>query len=236
MTCVIRNVPAGLGEPCFDKLEALLAHAMLSIPATKVLSAHPSPHINCNMPQGFEIGSGFSGCKMKGSEHNDMYVQKGARLGTKTNRSGGIQGGISNGESITFRVAFKPAATIGKQQESANFEGEADIVAAKGRHDPCVVPRAVAIVEAMGALVIADAAMAQLARESSAPLVSATGEDVDVARLQRELDSEARLKDLYAARVSSLLSKELSERYRMAGYVVLGCCVGLGFARFFSKS
>lgn len=153
VTCVCRNVPEGLGEPCFDKLEAMLAHAMLSIPATK----------------GFEIGSGFEGVRMRGSAHNDKYVKKGNRLGTETNRSGGIQGGISNGENIVFRLAFKPPATIMKDQEkTADFNGDATTLVSKGRHDPCVVPRAVAIVEAMAALVLADAALLQEARIASA--------------------------------------------------------------------
>jgi len=151
MSCVIRNVPAGWGEPCFDKLEASLAHAMLSIPATK----------------GFEIGSGFEGTRMRGSEHNDPFVLKDGKLGTVTNHSGGIQGGISNGESILFRVAFKPPATIGVDQATANFEGSNVVLQAKGRHDPCVVPRAVSIVESMAALVLADAALIQLSREQA---------------------------------------------------------------------
>ncbi len=148
ITCVCRNVPAGLGEPVFDKMEAQLAHAMLSIPATK----------------GFEIGSGFSGTRMSGSSHNDPFVKKGERLGTATNFSGGIQGGISNGEPILFRVAFKPPATIGKAQTTVDFEGRAVTLEAKGRHDPCVVPRAVPIVETMAALVIADLALRQKGR------------------------------------------------------------------------
>jgi chorismate synthase len=148
VTCVCRNVPVGLGEPVFDKLEALLAHAMLSIPATK----------------GFEIGSGFAGTRLRGSVHNDPFVQKGDRLGTLTNRSGGIQGGISNGEPIYFRVAFKPPATIGAAQATADFAGRAVTLAAKGRHDPCVVPRAVPIVEAMAALVLVDVLLRQAAR------------------------------------------------------------------------
>ena len=138
--CVCRNVPVGLGEPVFDKLEAMLAHAMLSLPASK----------------GFEIGSGFGGAGMLGSAHNDPFVQKGARLGTSTNFSGGVQGGISNGESIYFRVAFKPPATIGLKQQTASFEGEEVVLEAKGRHDPCIVPRAVPVVEGMAALVIMD--------------------------------------------------------------------------------
>jgi len=156
VTCVCRGVPPGLGEPCFDKLEAMLAHAMLSIPATK----------------GFEIGSGFEGTKMKGSQHNDPFVKKeDGKLGTLTNNSGGIQGGISNGEPIIFKVAFKPPATIGQDQKTSDFEGNAVNLAAKGRHDPCVVPRAISIVEAMAALVLADAAMIQEARIRSNLLV-----------------------------------------------------------------
>ncbi|EAS33006.1 chorismate synthase [Coccidioides immitis RS] len=167
VTCVIRNVPVGLGEPCFDKLEAKLAHAMLSIPATK----------------GFEIGSGFAGCEVPGSIHNDPFVvtteevksgngtTSTKRLTTKTNNSGGIQGGISNGASIYFRVAFKPPATIGQAQTTASYGFEEGILEAKGRHDPCVVPRAVPIVESMAALVIIDALMAQNARETAKNLL-----------------------------------------------------------------
>jgi chorismate synthase len=146
--CVCRGVPAGWGEPVFDKLEAMLAHAMLSIPATK----------------GFEIGSGFAGTALKGSEHNDPFVQKNGVLGTTTNHSGGVQGGISNGEPIILKLAFKPPATIGQAQQTADFNGNATTLEAKGRHDPCVVPRAVPIVEAMAALVLADAALRQEAR------------------------------------------------------------------------
>jgi chorismate synthase len=148
ITCACRNVPVGLGEPIFDKLEALLAHAMLSIPATK----------------GFEIGSGFAGARMHGSRHNDPFVQKEGRLGTRTNYSGGIQGGISNGETIYFRVAFKPPATIGREQPTTDFDGRSVVLQAKGRHDPCVVPRAIPIVEAMAALVLADCVLRQAAR------------------------------------------------------------------------
>jgi chorismate synthase len=148
LTCVCRKVPAGLGEPIFDKLEALLARAMLSIPATK----------------GFEIGSGFGGTRMRGSAHNDPFTQKAAGLGTRTNYSGGIQGGISNGEPIYFRVAFKPPATIGRDQQTVDFDGRPVTLAAKGRHDPCVVPRAVPIVESMAALVLADCVLRQAAR------------------------------------------------------------------------
>jgi chorismate synthase len=145
ISCACRNVPPGLGEPIFDKMEALLAHAMLSIPATK----------------GFEIGSGFSGAKLLGSIHNDPFIKKGDRLGTTTNYSGGIQGGISNGEPIFFRVAFKPTSTIGKRQKTVDFDGNDVILEAKGRHDPCVVPRGVPIVESMAALVIGDLLLQQ---------------------------------------------------------------------------
>lgn len=148
VTCVCRNLPAGLGEPVFDKLEAKLAHAMLSIPATK----------------GFEIGSGFAGTRLRGSEHNDPFVLKGDRLGTTTNNSGGIQGGISNGEPIVMRIAFKPPATISQPQQTADFDGKPVTLEAKGRHDPCVVPRAIPIVEAMAALVLIDAALIQKTR------------------------------------------------------------------------
>lgn len=164
VTCVIRNVPVGLGEPCFDKLEARLAHAMMSIPATK----------------GFEIGSGFDGAKMTGSLHNDMFVLKERQslkqLGTRTNNSGGIQGGISNGEHIYFNVAFKPPATISQPQETACYTGDEIIMEAKGRHDPCVVPRAVPIVEAMAALVIMDALAIQMSRIGIASSLSLPGE------------------------------------------------------------
>jgi chorismate synthase len=145
ISCICRNVPPGLGEPVFDKMEAILAQAMLSIPAAK----------------GFEIGSGFSGASMRGSEHNDPFVLKGDHLGTLTNNSGGVQGGISNGEPIFFKVAFKPTSTIGKPQATADFNGQEVVLKASGRHDPCVVPRAVPIVESMAALVIADLALRQ---------------------------------------------------------------------------
>jgi chorismate synthase len=137
VTCVIQNVPIGLGEPVFDKLHAELGKAMLSINAVK----------------GFEYGSGFCGARMKGSEHNDLYNSDGT---TQSNLSGGIQGGISNGMDIYFRVAFKPVATIMQKQESLDNQGNLIELQGKGRHDPCVVPRAVPIVEAMAALVIAD--------------------------------------------------------------------------------
>ncbi len=139
--CVVRNPPVGLGMPVFDKLEAELAKAVMSLPATK----------------GFEIGSGFGGTLLRGSEHNDAFLPSEAgRLRTATNNSGGIQGGISNGEEIRLRVAFKPTATIRKEQQTIDSEGNATTLAAKGRHDPCVLPRAVPMVEAMVALVLAD--------------------------------------------------------------------------------
>lgn len=153
VTCVLRNVPVGLGEPTFDKLEAILAHAMMSIPATK----------------GFEIGSGFRGTQVPGSLHNDPFVAKAdGTLGTKTNWSGGIQGGISNGEHIYFRVAFKPPATISQEQRTTQYDGKEGVLSTRGRHDPCVVPRAIPIVESMAAIAIMDAVLAQDARAKSA--------------------------------------------------------------------
>ena len=138
--CVVRNCPPGLGEPIFDKLEAELARAMLSIPATK----------------GFEIGSGFSGTLLTGKQHNDPFVMQDGRVRTTTNHSGGVQGGISNGENIFFRVAFKPTATIISTQDTVTEKGEATTLQGKGRHDACVLPRAVPIVEAMTTLVLTD--------------------------------------------------------------------------------
>ena len=140
VSCVIRDCPAGLGEPVFDRLHADLGKAMLSINACK----------------GFEIGSGFGGVTMRGSEHNDAFFNDGGQIRTRTNYSGGVQGGISNGMDIYFRAAFKPVATIVQPQESVNEAGETVTVEGKGRHDPCVLPRAVPIVEAMAALVLAD--------------------------------------------------------------------------------
>ncbi len=140
ITGVIQGVPAGLGEPVFDKLHAEIGKAMLSINAVK----------------GFEFGSGFEGVKLNGSEHNDVFYEEDGVVKTRTNHSGGVQGGISNGQDIYFNVAFKPVATIMKDQESINTEGDSVTVSGKGRHDPCVVPRAVPIVDAMAALVIAD--------------------------------------------------------------------------------
>jgi chorismate synthase len=147
VSCVVRGVPPGLGEPVFDKLEADLAKAMLSLPASK----------------GFEIGSGFAGTKLRGSEHNDAFVNDGGRIRTTTNRSGGIQGGISNGEDIVFRVGFKPTATIAQAQQTVSVTGEAAELKARGRHDPCVLPRAVPMVEAMVRLVLVDHLLRQRA-------------------------------------------------------------------------
>lgn len=153
VTCVIRGVPSGLGEPVFDKFEAKLAHAMLSIPATKA----------------FEIGSGFKGTEVPGSKHNDPFVQRqDGRLGTATNWSGGIQGGITNGEPIYFKIGFKSPATISQSQTTAQYDGTPGSLAARGRHDPCVVPRAVPIVEAMAALVVMDQLLIQNARSAAA--------------------------------------------------------------------
>lgn len=140
ISTVVRGVPVGLGEPVFDKLHADLGKAMLSI----------------NAVHGFEYGSGFSGSEMQGSEHNDIFVKDDQQVRTRTNFSGGIQGGISNGMDITFRTAFKPVATIMRDQETLNEAGDSTTISGKGRHDPCVVSRAVIIVEAMTALVLAD--------------------------------------------------------------------------------
>jgi chorismate synthase len=139
--CVARNIPLGLGSPVFDKLEADIAKGVMSLPASK----------------GFEIGSGFAGTLLTGSQHNDQfYIDPVRGVRTVTNRSGGIQGGISNGENIIIRVAFKPTATIRKEQRTVTNDGEETLLSAKGRHDPCVLPRAVPMVEAMVALVLCD--------------------------------------------------------------------------------
>lgn len=143
ITCAVRGAPPGWGEPVFDRLEADLAKAMLSLPASK----------------GFEIGSGFGGTDLTGLEHNDAFTMEGSRVRTRTNRSGGVQGGISNGETIWFRVAFKPTATILPEQDTVNVRHEEVVLAGRGRHDPCVLPRAVVIVEAMAALVMVDHAL-----------------------------------------------------------------------------
>ena len=145
--CVARGIASGLGEPVFDKLEADLAKAMLSIPAAKA----------------FEIGSGFAATRMRGSQHNDPFEMRGGKIRTTTNNSGGVQGGISNGEDIYFRVAFKPPATIALEQKTVTSSKQEAELAARGRHDPCVLPRAVPIVEAMAALVLCDHALLQQA-------------------------------------------------------------------------
>ncbi|KAJ3027236.1 UNVERIFIED_CONTAM: hypothetical protein HDU68_004193 [Siphonaria sp. JEL0065] len=160
IVCVIRNLPTGLGEPCFDKLEAKLAHAMLSIPATK----------------SFEIGSGLAGTTIPGHIHNDPFVAgENGKLRTTTNFSGGIQGGISNGEDVYFKVGFKSVATISQAQPTAQYDGTSGVLAAKGRHDPCVLPRAAPIVESMATLTIMDALMQQNARKATAAALAATG-------------------------------------------------------------
>ena len=147
--CVCRNVPPGLGEPVFDKLEADLARSVMSLPASK----------------GFEIGSGFAGTRLTGIEHNDPFTtDANGRVRTTSNRSGGVQGGISNGEDIVFRVAFKPTATIRQAQQTVDRSGQPVTLAAKGRHDPCVLPRAVPMVEAMALLVLADHYLRQRAQ------------------------------------------------------------------------
>ncbi|MDR2147070.1 MAG: chorismate synthase, partial [Tannerella sp.] len=140
VTCVIKGVPAGIGEPVYGKLQSALAAAMLSINAVK----------------GFDFGDGFDAPLFKGSEHNDEFFNDNGRIATHTNHSGGIQGGISNGQDIYFRVAFKATATILRQQETVDIQGNDVSFKARGRHDPCVIPRAVPIVESMAAIVIAD--------------------------------------------------------------------------------
>ena len=149
ITCVIQGVPVGLGEPAFGKLHAALGHAMLTINAVK----------------GFEYGDGFASACYRGSERNDRFFNDNGKINTHTNHSGGIQGGISNGQDIYFRVAFKPVATLLMEQETVNKEGEETILKAKGRHDPCVLPRAVPIVESMAAMTILDYLLIQQTRE-----------------------------------------------------------------------
>jgi chorismate synthase len=143
VTCAIRNCPVGWGEPVFDRLEADLAKAVMSLPASK----------------GFEIGSGFAGTELTGLEHNDEFYMDGGRVRTRTNRSGGVQGGITNGETVYFRVAFKPTATVMREQKTVSAAGADTTITGRGRHDPCVLPRAVPMVEAMAALVLADHAL-----------------------------------------------------------------------------
>ena len=152
ITCAVRGCPPGWGEPVFDRLEADLAKAMLSLPASK----------------GFEIGSGFAGTDLTGLEHNDPFHMEGERVRTVTNRSGGVQGGITNGETVYFRVAFKPTATVMRPQRTVNVWHEDDELQGRGRHDPCVLPRAVPIVEAMAALVLADHALRHAALTAAA--------------------------------------------------------------------
>jgi chorismate synthase len=166
VTCVVRNCPKGLGAPVFDKLEADLAKALLSLPATK----------------GFEIGSGFAGSEMTGSEHNDPFYMANGEVRTRTNRSGGVQGGISNGEDIVLRVAFKPTSTIAQLQETVTRDGKEVELRAKGRHDACVVPRAVPMVESMVALVLADHLLTHYAQCELLPRDSAAGMDSKVLR------------------------------------------------------
>lgn len=165
VTCVVRRCPKGLGSPVFGKLEAELAGALLSLPASKA----------------FEIGSGAAGSRLLGSEHNDAYEMRDGAVRTSTNRSGGVQGGISNGEDILLRVAFKPTATIARVQRTVTRAGEAVDLATRGRHDPCVVPRAVPIVEAMVALVLADALLQHVGQCELLPRDDALGADAHVA-------------------------------------------------------
>jgi len=147
VTCAVRGCPPGWGEPVFDRLEADLARAMLSLPASK----------------GFEVGSGFAGTDLGGRAHNDEFYMEGTRVRTRTNRSGGVQGGITNGETVYFRTAFKPTATIMRPQQTVSVDGEDTTITGRGRHDPCVLPRAVPMVEAMAALVLADHALSHAA-------------------------------------------------------------------------
>ena len=170
--CVARGVPPGLGEPVFDKLEADLAKAVMSLPASK----------------GFEIGSGFAGALLTGSQHNDPYYMENGRVRTRSNRSGGVQGGISNGEHILIRVAFKPTATIARAQETVDRRGRAVELQGRGRHDPCVLPRAVPMVEAMVILVLADHYLRQAAlaaAEGTVPMEGAGGRKAPGARRER---------------------------------------------------
>jgi chorismate synthase len=147
VTCAVRGCPPGWGEPVFDRLEADLAKAVMSLPASK----------------GFEIGSGFAGTELRGSEHNDAFYMDGPRVRTRTNRSGGVQGGITNGETIHFRVAFKPTATVMREKPTVSVAHADTTIKGRGRHDPCVLPRAVPMVEAMTTLVLADHALRHLA-------------------------------------------------------------------------
>jgi len=171
---VAKNVPSGIGAPVFDKLEAELAKACMSLPASK----------------GFEIGSGFRGTMLTGKEHNDeFYIDANGRTRTRTNRSGGVQGGISNGENIVIRVAFKPTSTISQEQKTVTREGEETLLRGKGRHDPCVLPRAVPMVESMIALVLVDALMQQKAQCELFPLDEASKNDA-INKLGKKLVGE----------------------------------------------
>ncbi|KAK9865671.1 hypothetical protein WJX84_008404 [Apatococcus fuscideae] len=165
VTCVVRRCPKGLGSPVFAKLEAELAKALMSLPATK----------------GFEIGSGFEGSSMLGSDHNDEFYMADGEVRTRTNRSGGVQGGLSNGEDIVMRVAFKPTSTIARRQNTVSREGQDVELLAKGRHDPCVVPRAVPMVEAMVAITLADQLLQHFAQCELLPRAGAVGADTRVA-------------------------------------------------------
>ena len=171
ITCVVRGCPKGLGAPVFDKLEADLAKAIMSLPATK----------------GFEIGSGFSGAEMTGSEHNDEFYMDDDRVRTRTNRSGGVQGGISNGEDIVIRVAFKPTSTIGQKQMTVTREGDEIELRAKGRHDACVVPRAVPMVESMVAMVLADHLLTHYAQCELLPRDADFGPDKSIMEQFRNI-------------------------------------------------
>ncbi|BDA45158.1 Chorismate synthase, chloroplastic [Coccomyxa sp. Obi] len=170
VTCVIRSCPKGLGSPVFDKLEAELCKAFMSLPASK----------------GVEIGSGFSGSAMLGSEHNDEFYMDGGQVRTRTNRSGGIQGGLSNGEDIVARIAFKPTSTISRKQHTVSRSGDEVELIARGRHDPCVVPRAVPMVEAMAALVIADQLLQHYAQCELLPREGPCSPDTSIARQFRQ--------------------------------------------------
>ncbi|KAL7109454.1 hypothetical protein ACP275_06G176100 [Erythranthe tilingii] len=168
VTCIVRNVPRGLGSPVFDKLEAELAKAAMSLPASK----------------GIDFGSGFAGTFMTGSEHNDeFYIDEHGRIRTKTNRSGGIQGGISNGETITMRIAFKPTPTIFKKQNTVTRDKHDTELTTRGRHDPCVAPRAIPVVEAMVAMVLVDQLMAQYAQCMLFPINPALQEPLQKAKV-----------------------------------------------------
>jgi len=169
-TCVVTGMPVGLGEPCFDKLEAEMAKAMMSLPATK----------------GFEIGEGFNCCRMRGSEHNDLFVgmSKNNLLRSETNHAGGTLGGISTGENLVFRVGVKPASSISRTQETCTFDGQPHTLAVKGRHDPCVLPRTPPLVEGMAALTVADACLRQRAR-SGAPLRTLPRDDEPATKAAR---------------------------------------------------